>query len=91
MSIKQEIEASTTKGQLQKIAKRLQLRKIPAGITVEALKQVLLNTVGDREAHTEKVCECGDLKRSHRINNETGEVFECKRPSCGCTKFVEKA
>jgi hypothetical protein len=74
--------------ELKQIAKRLQLRRVPAGISMDMLRQVLLNTVGTSEVHTELVCECGHLKRAHYINNESGEAFQCKRPSCGCARFT---
>ena len=89
MTIRLEIENATTMAELRLIAKRLQLRKIPAGISQEGLRQVLLNTVGDRDVHTELVCECGHLKRAHYIDNATGEAFECKRPSCDCKRFKD--
>jgi len=87
MTIRQEIESATTMAELKKIAKRLQLRRVPVGISIDMLRQVLLNTVGDSDVHTEPVCKCGHLKRVHFINNETGDAFECKRPSCGCERF----
>jgi hypothetical protein len=87
MTMRQEIENATTMAELKQIAKRLQLRKVPAGISIEKLRQVLLSTVGEGEVHTEPVCICGHLKRGHNIDNATGEAFECKRPSCGCTRF----
>jgi hypothetical protein len=89
MSIRREIENAATMAELKQIAKRLQLRKVPAGISIDALRQVLLNTVGDSDVHTEPVCKCGHLKRAHYIDNATGEAFECKRPSCGCTRFKD--
>jgi hypothetical protein len=89
MTMRQEIENATTMGELRRIAKRLQLRKVPTGISIDMLRQVLLNTVGDSEVHTEPVCKCGHLKRAHYLDNETGEAFECKRPSCGCTRFTD--
>jgi hypothetical protein len=89
MTIRQEIENATTVAELKRIAKRLQLRKVPAGISMEMLRQVLLNTVGDSDVHTEPVCKCGHLKRAHYLDNETGEAFQCKRPSCGCTGFKD--
>jgi hypothetical protein len=88
MTMRQEIENAATMSELRLIAKRLQLRKIPAGISVEALRQVLLNTVGDRDVHTEQTCKCGHLKRQHYLDNATGEAFECKLPSCGCARFT---
>ncbi|MES2392961.1 MAG: hypothetical protein V4555_15045 [Acidobacteriota bacterium] len=75
--------------ELKLIAKRLQLRKVPAGISIETLREVLLSTVGDSEVHAEPLCICGHLKRAHYLDNETGEAFECKRPSCGCTRFTD--
>lgn len=89
MSIRHEIESATTIAELKRIAKRLQLRKVPAGISIDALRQVLLNTVGVSEVHTEPTCRCGHLKRAHFLNNQTGEAFECKRPSCNCTRFTD--
>jgi hypothetical protein len=89
MSIRDDIENATTMAELKRVAKRLQLRKVPAGISIDMLRQVLLNTVGDSEVHTEPTCVCGHLKRVHFINNETGEAFECKRPSCNCTRFAD--
>jgi hypothetical protein len=89
VSIRQEIEAAESKQALVLIAKRMQLRKVPAGVSIDVLRQVLLNTAGDRDVHAEELCICGDLKRQHFINNETGEAFECKRPSCGCTRFKD--
>jgi hypothetical protein len=89
MSIRTEIENATTIAELKQIAKRLQLRRVPAGISFDALRQVLLNTVGDSEVHTEPVCKCGHLKRAHYLDNETGEAFQCKRPSCGCARFAD--
>ena len=74
--------------ELKQIAKRLQLRRVPAGISMDMLRQVLLNTVGDSGVHTEPVCKCGHLKRVHFIDNATGEAFECKLPSCGCARFT---
>jgi hypothetical protein len=55
------------------------------------LRQVLLSAVGDRDVHTEPVCICRHLKSQHYIDNETGEAFECKRPSCDCTRFRNAA
>lgn len=89
MTMRQEIENASTMADLKQIAKRLQLRRVPAGISVEALRQVLLNTVGDSDVHTEPVCECGHLKRAHFLDNSTGEAFECKRPSCDCRGFKD--
>jgi hypothetical protein len=89
MSIRDEIESAKTMAELKKIAKRLQLRRVPAGISIDMLRQVLLNTVGDSEVHTEPVCKCGHLKRVHYLDNETGEAFECKRPSCDCKGFKD--
>ena len=89
MSIQTEIENAATLAELKKIAKRLQLRKVPTGISIDMLRQVLLNTVGENEVHTEPTCKCGHLKRAHFLNNETGEAFECKRPSCNCTRFTD--
>ncbi len=89
MTIRQEIENAATIAELKQIARRLQLRKIPTGISIEMLRQVLLSTIGDSEVHTEPVCKCGHLKRAHYLNNETGEAFECKRPSCGCGRFAD--
>jgi hypothetical protein len=88
-TIRQEIENATTIGELKQIAKRLQLRRVPAGISIDVLRQVLLNTVGDSEVHTEPVCKCGHLKRAHYIDNATGEASECKRPSCACKRFTD--
>ena len=62
MSIEQEIADATSKLELTAIAKRLQLRKIPAGLSTEALKQVLLNVVGSHTVHIEKQCGCTHLK-----------------------------
>ena len=87
MTLRQEIETATTKRELLLIAKRLQLRRVPAGITVEALRSVLLATVGDWDVHVVPVCGCNHTKKQHFMNNETGEVFECKLPTCGCKKF----
>jgi hypothetical protein len=89
MTVRQEIKSATTMAELKQIAKRLQLRKVPTGISIDMLRQVLLNTVGDSEVHTELVCECGHLKRAHYIDNTTGEAFECKRPSCTCGRFKD--
>jgi len=89
MTIRQEIENATTMAELKRIAKRLQLRKVPIGISIDMLRQVLLNTVGESEVHTEQTCKCGHLKRAHFLTNETGEAFECKRPSCNCTRFTD--
>jgi hypothetical protein len=89
MSIRHEIEKATTIGELKQIAKRLQLRKVPAGISIDMLRQVLLNTVGSTDVHSEPVCKCGHLKRIHFLDNNTGEAFECKRPSCNCTRFTD--
>jgi hypothetical protein len=89
MTMRQEIENAATMAELKQIAKRLQLRRVPAGISVDALRQVLLNTVGDSDVHTEPVCECGHLKRAHYLDNSTGEAFECKRPSCTCGRFAD--
>jgi hypothetical protein len=88
-TMRQEIESATTVAELKQIAKRLQLRKVPAGISIETLRQLLLITVGEGEVHAEPVCMCGHLKRGHYIDNETGEGFECKRPSCGCKRFKD--
>jgi hypothetical protein len=87
--MRQEIENATTVAELKRIAKRLQLRKVPASITIETLRQVLLSTVGEGEVHTEPTCTCGHLKRAHYIDNETGEAFECKQPTCGCERFAD--
>jgi hypothetical protein len=87
MTIRQEIENAATMAELKKISKRLQLRRVPAGISLAMLRQVLLDTVGDSHVHTEPVCKCGHLKRVHFIDNATGDAFECKRPSCGCKRF----
>jgi len=89
MTIRQEIESATTIAELKKIAKRLQLRRVPTGVTIETLRQVLIATVGEGEVHTEPVCQCGHLKRAHFLDNATGQAFECKRPSCGCTRFTD--
>jgi hypothetical protein len=91
VSIRQEIENATSIKELRLIAKRLQLRRVPAGITIDMLRQVLLSAVGDRDVHTEPVCICRHLKSQHYIDNETGEAFECKRPSCDCTRFRNAA
>jgi hypothetical protein len=85
--VKQEIANAKTKQELLLIAKRLQLRKVPAAITMEALKQVLLNTIGDREVHTVPVCECNHTKKQHVMDNETGQAYQCKLPSCRCKQF----
>jgi hypothetical protein len=85
--VKQEIADARTKQELLLIAKRLQLRKVPAGVTVEALRQVLLNTIGDREVHVVPICECNHTKKQHVMDNGSGEVFECKLPSCRCKLF----
>jgi hypothetical protein len=87
--VKQEIANAKTKQELLLIAKRLQLRKVPAGISIDMLRQVLLNTVGDRDVHTEPVCKCGHLKRAHYLDNQTGQAFQCKRPSCDCGRFAD--
>ena len=89
MSIRFEIENAATMAELKQIAKRLQLRRVPAGIPIETLRQVLLSAVGDRDVHAEAVCICGHLKSQHFIDNETGEAFQCKRSSCGCTRFTD--
>jgi hypothetical protein len=91
MTMRQEIENASTMAELKQIAKRLQRRRVPAGISVEALRQVLLNTVGDRDVHADPVCACGHLKRAHYIDNATGEAFECKLPSCDCGCFKDVA
>ena len=89
MTMRQEIENATTMAELKQIAKRLQLRRVPASVAVDMLRQVLLSTVGDSDVHTEPVCKCGHLKRTHFIDNTTGDATECKRPSCGCARFTD--
>jgi hypothetical protein len=89
MTIRQEIESATAMAELKQIAKRLQLRRVPAGITLEALRQVLLNTVGDRDVHVVPVCVCTHTTKQHVMDNETGECFECKIPTCDCTRFKD--
>ena len=90
VSIEQEIADATSKLELTAIAKRLQLRKIPAGLSTEALKQVLLNVVGSHTVHIEKQCGCTHLKRQHYVDNTTGMAFQCKVPTCDCKKYHEK-
>ena len=87
MTVREEIEAAKTKAALLFIAKRLQVRKVPAGASFDTLKRVLLNVVGTGEVHTEGVCRCTHLLRQHFVNNETGEAFECKVPSCDCKGY----
>lgn len=90
-TLKQEIENATSKQELLLIAKRLQLRKVPGGISMDMLKQVLLNVVGDGDVYVQPVCTCTHTKKQHFMNNETGEAFECKVPSCDCKNFRPKA
>ncbi len=87
MTIRQEIENATTMAELKLIAKRLQLRKVPSGLSVDVLRQVLLSTVGDRDVYAQPLCVCGHTKKQHYMDNVTGESFGCKVPSCGCKRF----
>ena len=86
--LRQEIANAKTKQELLLIAKRLQLRKVPSAVTLEALRQVLLNTIGDREVHTVPVCKCNHTKKQHVMDNETGQAYQCKLPSCDCKRFT---
>jgi len=88
---REKIETATTVAELKQLAKQLQLRKVPAGISLEMLRQVLLSTVGDREVYVVPICGCSHTKKQHQMDNATGEAFECKLPTCDCKKFHVKA
>jgi hypothetical protein len=92
MSVREQIEAATTMKELKLIAKQLQLRKVPSGVSAEALRAILLNTVGDGAVYVQPLCQCGHTKKQHYMDNDTGEAFECKVPSCAtqCKKYTPK-